>query len=434
MKIDKIPKVSVIIPCYNHEEYIATAIESVLNQTYTDYELIVADNGCTDRSSEIIESYAGRIQILKLEKNDPPQCIRRLLGMARGEYIAELCSDDYWHPEKLEKQMKAVENHKHCGIFFSWAEMVDETLENVKDNQQFAGKNRSRGGWLGLIAKRGTPFELSSLLIKNDGRYQKYYYNVEKFKQLPDLAFYINMLMGEEVYVVEEYLVKHRMHGKNASKPTHESAGHTYSEYAYVMRMLWENMSDEMFLDAFQDELPSDMDRTNDSDIMCNRILTFIEDAKVTGWDGQAAIEYCWEHYYDGSVADILEHKYGFSLNTLYQYAMKLGIGTYYWTLKRQESEKCIEQKEELIKSISNAFEKIVRVFQHSKARSELKEPIILVIETYMKALPDQIEDKLLDCYKYVLCMDDGAPEEEWAELMGMLQEVMEPVRKGVTL
>ena len=78
MNEKKQPKVSVIIPCYNHEKFIKTAITSVLNQTYKDYEVIVADNGSTDRSGEIIKSFEDSVRIITLKENNPILCQKLL--------------------------------------------------------------------------------------------------------------------------------------------------------------------------------------------------------------------------------------------------------------------------------------------------------------------------------------------------------------------
>ena len=101
---------SVLMSVYTREKVdsFCEAIESVLNQTYKDYELIVADNGSTDNSREVIERYADKIDILRLDKNDPELCRELFLKKSQGEYIAILSSVDYWYPEKLEELLKSL--------------------------------------------------------------------------------------------------------------------------------------------------------------------------------------------------------------------------------------------------------------------------------------------------------------------------------------
>lgn len=107
-------KVSIIIPTYNRGYCIARSIDSILAQTYQDYELIIMDDGSTDQTEALVAEYMKRypnIHYLKLPQNKGVANARNI-GMkeARGDYIAFQDSDDYWHIDKLEKQMKAMED------------------------------------------------------------------------------------------------------------------------------------------------------------------------------------------------------------------------------------------------------------------------------------------------------------------------------------
>lgn len=106
------PTVSVIIPTYNRAYLIGRAIQSVLNQTYQDFEIIVVDDGSTDNTEEIVRSFKNkRIKYIRHEKNKGGAAARNTgIKVARGEYIAFQDSDDEWLPEKLERQMRVFEN------------------------------------------------------------------------------------------------------------------------------------------------------------------------------------------------------------------------------------------------------------------------------------------------------------------------------------
>lgn len=103
--------VSIIMPSFNTAQHISCAIQSVLDQTYKSFELIIVDDGSTDHSKEIIQSFDDtRIVFIALEKNQGPQYVRNLaLSKAKGEYIAFLDSDDFWEKDKLEKQIDFME-------------------------------------------------------------------------------------------------------------------------------------------------------------------------------------------------------------------------------------------------------------------------------------------------------------------------------------
>lgn len=98
-------KVSVIIPNYNYARYVGEAIESVMNQSYKDIEIIVVNNGSTDDSVEVLEKYSRNIRLITQENLGQSGARKTGLKAATGEYIAFLDADDKWDPQKIEKQM-----------------------------------------------------------------------------------------------------------------------------------------------------------------------------------------------------------------------------------------------------------------------------------------------------------------------------------------
>ena len=111
---DKSALVSVIMPTYNHARYIGEAIESVLNQTYKNFELIIIDNYSTDNTAEIVASYNDkRIKYLKFRNHGIIAASRNHgIKNSNGKYIAFLDSDDIWLPQKLELQIELMESNK----------------------------------------------------------------------------------------------------------------------------------------------------------------------------------------------------------------------------------------------------------------------------------------------------------------------------------
>ncbi|MBU0477484.1 glycosyltransferase [bacterium] len=104
----KRPLVSVIIPTYNADKYIKEALESVFKQTYTNTEIIVIDDGSTDNTKEVLTPYLDRIQYIYKENGGPASARNLGIKMAKGEYIAFLDADDIWLKEKLETQIKEM--------------------------------------------------------------------------------------------------------------------------------------------------------------------------------------------------------------------------------------------------------------------------------------------------------------------------------------
>nr|WP_294782288.1 glycosyltransferase family 2 protein [uncultured Flavobacterium sp.] len=121
--------VSIIVPTYNTEKFIRSTIESVQNQTYENWEMILADDASADKTVSIIEEFAqkdGRIKLFKLSENRGNGFARNTaLEKARGKYIAYLDADDLWFPEKLEKQIQFLKaNNLH--FTFCFYDSIDE--------------------------------------------------------------------------------------------------------------------------------------------------------------------------------------------------------------------------------------------------------------------------------------------------------------------
>jgi glycosyltransferase involved in cell wall biosynthesis len=125
-------KVTVIIPAYGVERYIAATIRSVLAQTYRNFELLIIDDGSPDRSVEICRQFTdSRIRILR-QSNRGPAAARNLgIRQATGAYIALLDGDDLWVPEKLEKHVAHLENNPGVGVSYCRSELIDEAGKSL---------------------------------------------------------------------------------------------------------------------------------------------------------------------------------------------------------------------------------------------------------------------------------------------------------------
>ena len=115
------PRVSIILPVYNSENEIARSINSVLNQTYRNFELIVIDDGSTDNTKDVLKQFNAHIKVrLFFQKNKgAPEARNYGLSLANGEYIAFQDSDDVWREDKLEKQVSIIESNPSCGLVYS---------------------------------------------------------------------------------------------------------------------------------------------------------------------------------------------------------------------------------------------------------------------------------------------------------------------------
>ena len=122
------PKISVIIPYYNAEKYIARTIQSVLNQTYSDFEIIIVDDGSSDRGVEICQAFNDpRIKIIRQANRGLPGARNTGIRHAQCDYIALLDSDDLWSPHKLDRHIAHLEQEPNVGISFCYSEFIDES-------------------------------------------------------------------------------------------------------------------------------------------------------------------------------------------------------------------------------------------------------------------------------------------------------------------
>lgn len=130
------PLVTIVTPCYNAANFLPETIESVIAQTFTDWEMIVVDDFSTDNSVEIVKEYSrkdSRIKFLSTEHNTGSPAIPRNIGIeaAQGKYIALLDADDIWYPSKLQNQVEKLEANGYQ-IMYSNGDMIDENGKHLR--------------------------------------------------------------------------------------------------------------------------------------------------------------------------------------------------------------------------------------------------------------------------------------------------------------
>ena len=128
------PKISIITPCFNCEKFISETIESVLKQTYTNFEMIIVDDASTDKSFDIIKEYAlkdSRIIYFQNQQNSGANYSRNFaIKNATGDYIAFLDSDDIWDESKIKTQIEFMENN-NCDFSYTSYELIDEKSNSL---------------------------------------------------------------------------------------------------------------------------------------------------------------------------------------------------------------------------------------------------------------------------------------------------------------
>ena len=121
------PEISIVMPAYNGEETILASIQSVQQQTFSDFELIAIDDGGNDRTRDIVEAIDDpRIKIFSYKNGGLPVARNRGISRATGAFVAFLDQDDLWTPDKLEQQLAALKQHPDAGVAYSWTAFMEE--------------------------------------------------------------------------------------------------------------------------------------------------------------------------------------------------------------------------------------------------------------------------------------------------------------------
>ncbi len=132
MSLQATPKVSVVIPAYNAMTYLPETITSVLQQTYTDFEVVVVNDGSTDKIEEwIVQISDPRIKLVSQANLGLAGARNTGIRESQGKYLAFLDADDLWEPTKLEKQVKILEKNPEVGLVYTWVTYIDETGQST---------------------------------------------------------------------------------------------------------------------------------------------------------------------------------------------------------------------------------------------------------------------------------------------------------------
>lgn len=327
------PIVSVIIPSYNHEKYVATAIESVLAQTFSDFELVIIDDASTDSSQEIIRKFDDRrIRFYPMEKNGGAvHTLNLLYTYAKGKYVALLNSDDFWEHNKLEKQVKFLEKHNDYGMIFSSARLVTEksTPEHIEEipDTLFDQVNLTQGGWFRKLFVQVSFLCHPSMMIRRE-LYDYDHGYLYAMRQCPDLEMHIRNLKKANLYVLPERLVNLRImeDRSNASAVTYSNLVRSETEVMLIMENFFEGMTDEVFLEGFSDLCISKSPRNHDQ-IRCEQAFLYF---KVENEFSRAyelvGLKKLFSLINEKNTRNILEKVYSFSFHDYFQLVEKKGI------------------------------------------------------------------------------------------------------------
>lgn len=227
-----VPKVSVLVPTYNYAEYLDESIQSVLHQTFSNFELIIGDNASTDNTEEVVSGYLTdtRIKYIKnpvnlgLVKN-----LNQLMKQAKGNYIKILCSDDKFHPELLAKFVSEMDANPTVVLASSYyeffgidTEVCRAPFQGLHDGSKIVFETLKDKNWLGFptnvmfrsAACKGLEFNIS-------------------YSWIDDWDFYVRLLKKGDCYIIPEVLSYLRAHPGQLSYQNFKNYVHYLERYDF---------------------------------------------------------------------------------------------------------------------------------------------------------------------------------------------------------
>lgn len=235
------PEISIVMPVYNAEQFVAGAVQSLLGQSYGDFELIVVDDGSVDQSLEIISGFEDkRIKVLKNDSNRGIVFSRnRGLAEIKGNYYAPFDADDVAGKDKFEKQVDFMKKNQDFAMTGSWANLMDENGKQLSKKWQL----NALPEMIPSIMLFRNYFVHSSLLVRRNMLPEGFYQT--GLDVVEDYRFCADMALRHKVYNYPEYLVNYRIHSQSAMRSNVERMMEQDKKiYLYLFDLLKINLSD----------------------------------------------------------------------------------------------------------------------------------------------------------------------------------------------
>ena len=358
--------VSIVMVNYNQEKFLKKSIDSVLMQTYRNWELIIVDDGSTDASVNIIKEYKDdRIKPIFLKENCHI-CIATNTGFAavNGKYIARLDSDDIWKKEKLEKQMDFMQKNPSAKVCFTQVELIDENGENIDKQESellslYNSRQKNREEWIRFFFFVGNSL-LPTLLFEKElldivGGFKLNYC------QTHDFEFLIRLIKQTDFYFVEEKLVKYRRTSTQNSASTVEKDTRFFNEYMDIRYHFFEGMTDELCKAAFG-EFFRDKDASTHEEIVCEQAFLLEKCIGYSDSNPVLGLFKLGELMNDPVYGRVLLEKYHYTPKKYYEETCKKLL----WVEKDDEQEQQLkyqlEQEREIINNKDDHIEKLLEI------------------------------------------------------------------------
>ena len=237
------PLVSVLVPAYNHERYVRQTIDSVMGQSYRNFELLVVDDGSRDGTAQAIracEEKWGRSFLLESQSNQGLcRTLNKLLAASKGKYISIIASDDWMLPDKLASQVAYLESHPEVGVVHSDNLIYLEHEDKIVTN---AGRGRVPSGWVFQELLGGNFVTACSAMIR-----RSCYESVGNYDEslvVEDWDMWLRIARKFPIHYLDSPTVVYRQHGRNTSDLM------IYQMLQSMKTLLLKHCQDQALLDA----------------------------------------------------------------------------------------------------------------------------------------------------------------------------------------
>ncbi len=209
----EMPLVSVVVPCYNHEKYVKETIESIINQTYKNIELIVIDDGSKDGSVQVIQEMADKYGFTFIHRPNKglSATLNEGIKLSKGKYFSAIASDDILMLEKIEKQVEFMESNPEYGMCYGKIVYFEDSIKNTSEYS-----NSNKQGWVfddllnyGCFIPAPSTF-MRKEVFETVGEYDENLW-------IEDWDMWLRISQKYQVGYIDEYLAYYRKHDTNIS-------------------------------------------------------------------------------------------------------------------------------------------------------------------------------------------------------------------------
>jgi glycosyltransferase involved in cell wall biosynthesis len=208
---DHCPAVSVIVPTYNSAHFLTEALDSILDQTWDDFEIIVIDDGSTDETGDVVGSYGDQVRYFYKPNGGPSSARNMGIERARGGYVAFLDSDDLWDPDKLRIQIDFMQKHPDLGLVCT---------DSVRMGSRERRQRKLRGDHIGNLFSTlySNSFVRTSTVLMTRGCFGEIGCFDEQYRSAEDYDVWLRVARKYPIAYLDQPLATYRKHEHNVSR------------------------------------------------------------------------------------------------------------------------------------------------------------------------------------------------------------------------